>query len=212
MPDPRPRAALYARVSTKDKNQNPENQLGPLRQHAAEKGWDVVSEYTVHESASGKVQRRQHADILAACDKREFDILAFWALDRFSRQGTLQTLLDLRRIDRAGVTWVSLKDPIPDEPGPVREMVISILSSLAKMESERRAERSRAAVERRRREGKPIGRSRKPVPIKRITNLLEKGFSLSAISRATRLSRATIQRRLDELELTANTIDDEHRP
>ena len=39
---PQTRAALYARTSTADKGQDPEMQLGQLRQHAAERGYALM--------------------------------------------------------------------------------------------------------------------------------------------------------------------------
>src|SRR5262249_36164496 len=45
------RAALYARVSTDDKGQDPLNQLLQLRQYAASQGWEIVQEYTDEVSA-----------------------------------------------------------------------------------------------------------------------------------------------------------------
>src|SRR5215467_12212992 len=43
--------ALYARVSTKDKGQETENQLRQLRDFAIHSGWTIVAEYIDHESA-----------------------------------------------------------------------------------------------------------------------------------------------------------------
>lgn len=201
------RAALYARVSTKDKGQDPSNQLIPLREKAAQRGWTVTREFIEFESASGKVRRSQYADMLRAADQREYDVLAFWSLDRFSREGVVQTLLDLRRLTAAGVLWVSLQDPIPDEPGPLRDMVVSIMASLAQLESQRRSERAKAAVTRLRAEGKSVGRKRRNVPLKAILELQDKGFSLSAIARHLKLSRATIYRRLEEVGQTTNKYE-----
>lgn len=39
------RVALYARVSTQDKDQNPETQLFPLREFATAQGWEATSEF-----------------------------------------------------------------------------------------------------------------------------------------------------------------------
>jgi DNA invertase Pin-like site-specific DNA recombinase len=43
--------AIYARVSTDDKGQDPLNQLLQLREFAARQGWEVVHEYTDEASA-----------------------------------------------------------------------------------------------------------------------------------------------------------------
>ena len=43
--------------------------------------------------------------------KRKFDVLVFWALDRFSREGVYETHLYLKRLDEAGVRFRSLTEP-----------------------------------------------------------------------------------------------------
>jgi DNA invertase Pin-like site-specific DNA recombinase len=52
------RAAIYARVSTLDKSQDPKTQLKPLREYAARRGFTVVAEFVDH--ASGKADDRQN--------------------------------------------------------------------------------------------------------------------------------------------------------
>jgi Resolvase, N terminal domain len=44
------RVAIYARVSTDDKGQDPENQLRQLRQWCERMGYPVVREYVEHEN------------------------------------------------------------------------------------------------------------------------------------------------------------------
>ena len=86
------RVALYARVSTKDKGQDYENQLIQLRAFAKSQGWDVVSEYV--DKASGKrSDREQFQKMFAAASRREFDVLLFWSLDRLYLQGVVERRL-----------------------------------------------------------------------------------------------------------------------
>ena len=47
------RTALYARVSTRDKGQDVENQLAQLREFCARQGWTVAREFVDHASAAG---------------------------------------------------------------------------------------------------------------------------------------------------------------
>ena len=49
--------ALYARVSTRDKGQNTENQLAQLRAFAASQNWTVTREYV--DKATGKHSDRE---------------------------------------------------------------------------------------------------------------------------------------------------------
>ena len=46
------RVALYARVSTSNKDQNPETQLLPLWEFAAAQGWTITGECVDHASAT----------------------------------------------------------------------------------------------------------------------------------------------------------------
>ena len=98
------RTALYARVSTRDKGQDSENQLRQLRQFAATQGWEITAEYV--DRASGKRDDRdQFQKMFAAASRRDFDVLLFWSLDRLSREGTVETLNHLQRLNNYGVNY-----------------------------------------------------------------------------------------------------------
>src|SRR5215471_2030174 len=85
------RIVLYARVSTKDKGQDTRNQLAQLRNFCAKQDWTITAEYV--DQASGKTgERPQFKAMMAAAVMREFDLVLFWSLDRFSREGVLETL------------------------------------------------------------------------------------------------------------------------
>lgn len=90
------RVALYLRVSTRGakngKEQSVENQRAKLRQIAEANDWNVVAEYEDRESGSKDESKRpQFRAMLEAAKGREFDAVAVWALDRFSRQGIAKT-------------------------------------------------------------------------------------------------------------------------
>jgi DNA invertase Pin-like site-specific DNA recombinase len=88
------RVAIYARVSTQDKGQNPENQLGELRAWCVDSGHTITREYVEHESGTkGVDKRKRFAALFEDAAKRKFDCVLFWALDRFSQEGMAQTIL-----------------------------------------------------------------------------------------------------------------------
>src|ERR1035438_8325231 len=99
------RVALYARVSTKDKGQDHENQLRELREFVERKssdGWTLASEYV--DKISGKMaDRPAFRKMFDAASRREFDVVLFWSLDRFSREGVLETLQHLKVLTGHGV-------------------------------------------------------------------------------------------------------------
>lgn len=136
------RVVLYARVSTD--LQEAENQLVQLRDYCNSKDWPIVKEYV--DVVSGGKDSRPAFDMLFE-DAREakFDMLIFWALDRFSRSGTLYTLQRLKELELLGVDWHSFKEPYFSTVGQFKEVVISIMATLAKIERERISERTKAA-------------------------------------------------------------------
>ena len=91
------RAALYLRVSTLD--QHPETQLLDLRQMAAQRGLEIVTEYT--DRISGAKARRPGLDQMMADARRgKFDVILVWASDRIARsvKHFLEVLDELNRI------------------------------------------------------------------------------------------------------------------
>ena len=96
------RVAFYGRVSKDDGKQDTENQLHELREFCIRSGWHVEHEYV--DRASGKTSDRpQFKRMFEDAAKRRFDLVLFWALDRFSREGTLETLQYLQRLSAWGV-------------------------------------------------------------------------------------------------------------
>jgi|SRR5579862_414911 len=154
------RAAIYARVSTADGGQDVENQLAELRRFAATQGWEIAKEYIDHESG-GKADRREFMRLLDDAAQRHFDVVLFWALDRFTREGALDTLKYLEQLNGYGVGYRSFTEPYLDSCGMFKDAIIAILGSIAKQERIRLSERIRAGLDRVRlqgtRSGRPIG-------------------------------------------------------
>jgi DNA invertase Pin-like site-specific DNA recombinase len=186
------RCALYIRVSTG--KQETENQEHALRQFAISQGWEVYRVYS-DELSGGRAERNRPGfkTMLQAASRREFDVLLFWALDRFSREGVLPTLTYLQRLDAYGVAWRSLQEQYLDSTGIFKDAVISIMATIAKQERLRLSERTVAGLERARRQGKTLGRPRVAVEPELIRDMRKRGCSWSEIARETKDSRATAQ-------------------
>src|ERR1700728_2617186 len=179
------RAALYARVSTKDKGQETENQLIQLRKFAETQGWTVVTEYV--DRVTGKQSDRdQFQKMFSAASKREFDVLLFWSLDRLSREGTVETLNHLQRLTSYGVDYRSFTEQYLDSTGIFKEAVIGILAAVAKQERVRISERTIAGLEKARAQGRFGGRPKaedaEPSLLAKIGRLRSNGRSIRAIA------------------------------
>src|SRR4051794_32401191 len=127
------RVALYGRVSKDDGKQDTENQLHELRDSCQHSRWSIEHEYV--DRASGKTADRPHFKrMFEDAAKRKFDLVLFWSLDRFTREGVLETLNHLQRLSASGVGWRSYQEPYFDSCGPFKDVVISLMATLAKQE------------------------------------------------------------------------------
>jgi DNA invertase Pin-like site-specific DNA recombinase len=188
------RAALYARVSKKDGTQDTENQLRQLRQFASTQGWTIVHEYV--DRASGKrSDREQFLKMFEAASRREFVVVLFWALDRFSREGVVETLNHLQRLTGYGVNYRSFTEQYLDSTGIFKEAVIGILAAVAKQERIRRSERTIAGLEKARAEGRIGGRPKAeddPKTFRDVHKLREAGSSIRQIAAKLDISTNTV--------------------
>ncbi len=187
------RVAIYARVSTRDRGQDTENQVHQLREFATRQGWTVVGEYIDHESGATD-ERREFQAMFQAASRRQFDVLLFWSLDRLTREGVFETLSHLNRLTGYGVQYRSFTEQWFDSCGIFRDAVISIMATLAKQERIRISERTKAGLERARREGKILGRPRVEVNVEEVRRLRSQGLSWSAVAGQLGLPRTTCQR------------------
>jgi DNA invertase Pin-like site-specific DNA recombinase len=187
------KAALYARVSTKDKRQDTENQLAQLRTIAASQNWTVVHEYV--DRASGKrSDREQFQKLFSDASQRKFDVVLFWSLDRFSREGVLETLQHLQRLSQYGVNWRSFTEQYLDSMGIFKDAVLAILAVIAKQERIRLSERVLAGLAKARKEGRVGGRPRIVVSHKQVIARDQEGATIREIAEEFGVSPASIHR------------------
>jgi DNA invertase Pin-like site-specific DNA recombinase len=185
------RVAIYSRVSTS--KQEGDNQLFQLRDFAVRQLGEIVFEFV--DQATGKnSDRDKFKAMFEAASQRKFDVLLFWSLDRLSREGALETLQHLNRLTGYGIQWRSLTEQYLDSTGIFREAVVSILAVVAKQERVRLSERTRAGLDRARRQGKLLGRPKSDVNPAEVRELRSRGLSWGAVSRETGYARATCQK------------------
>jgi DNA invertase Pin-like site-specific DNA recombinase len=195
------RAALYMRVSTVD--QHPETQLHDLRGLAAQRGFDIVNEYT--DKISGAKAKRPGLDQLLANARRgKFDVVMVWAFDRMARsvRHFLEVLDELTHLH---IEFISFRENI-DTGGPLGRAMIVIVSAIAELERNLIIERVRAGMRRARLEGRHIGRQPLDLDRTAIVEDRRRGLSLSQVAGLHRISRTTVVRvlRQQQTELHGN--------
>jgi putative DNA-invertase from lambdoid prophage Rac len=138
-----------------------------------------------------------------AAAKRRFSLLLFFSLDRLSREGTLQTLQYLQRLTACGVGYKSLTETYLDSMGPFSDVVISLLSCIARQERLRVSERTIAGLMRVRAEGRVLGRPRVVSSPNRVIELRQQGMTLTAIAAELAISESSVYRALRSCQQTA---------
>lgn len=155
------KAAISARVSTLD--QFTANQLETLRAWAEARGLEVAAEFVTEDSAwaDGHAAFDQaRKDLIEGARKGSYTVILVWAIDRLSRKGIEDTLATMRRLYTAGCDIWSHEEPWLETSEPqMRELLVSFMAWMAKAESDRRSERVKLGLARRKAEGKPIGRA-----------------------------------------------------
>ncbi len=161
------KAVIYLRVSKADESQNPENQRMPLIKLAEAMSLEVIEEYKDFASG-GNSNRPQFQEMLRDAKKRKFDIILVWSLDRFSREGISNTLHYLEELKKSGVALKSLQESWLDTSDKgFSQLLIAIMSWVAKQEREKISERTKAGLLLAKRNGKKLGRPKGSIDKKR---------------------------------------------
>jgi DNA invertase Pin-like site-specific DNA recombinase len=189
------RAALYMRVSTVD--QHPETQLHDLRGLAAQRGFQIVQEYT--DKISGVKARRPGLDQLLADIRRgKFDVVMVWAFDRLARS-TRHFLEVLDELSHLNVEFISFRENV-DTSGPLGRAITVIIGCVAELERNLIIERVRAGMRRAKLEGRRIGRE--PLDVDRLAVVRDRarGLSLAELAKLYRISRSSVCRVLRDAQ------------
>jgi DNA invertase Pin-like site-specific DNA recombinase len=187
------RIGIYARVSTKGTRQDTENQLAQLRQFAATQNWNIVHEYVDH--ATGKhSDREQFQRLFQDASQRRFDLVLFWSLDRFSREGVRETLNHLQMLSSYGVGFRSFTEQYLDSCGIFKDAVLAILAVIAKQERVRLSERTLAGLEKARRQGRVGGRPKLVVNRAKVVQMDADGMTTREIGEELDISAASVCR------------------
>jgi DNA invertase Pin-like site-specific DNA recombinase len=184
------RVALYARVSTLDKGQDPETQLRPLREYADRRGFQIQGEYV--DTASGTTEERsQYRAMLELARKRKLDVVLVWRYDRFAR--STQALVNaLKEFQSLGVDFISYQENI-DTTTPTGELIFHVMASLAQFESSLISQRVRAGMARAKAQGKHVARPALALSKQEaIYALFEEGVSMNQISKRIGVAYGTV--------------------
>jgi DNA invertase Pin-like site-specific DNA recombinase len=183
------------------------NQLLDLERYAKGRGWVIHKVYPEYESAGEGVVRPVFRLFMDDARMHRFDVALFWSLDRFSREGVLETLQYLQQLSSSGVAFVSYQEQYLDSAGLFKDAIIAILAALAKQERHRLSNRVKAGIARRKEKGLHTGRKPKGIAVDALRLAVEARLSarqmatLFSVSKSAAHNYATLFRNgeMDEL-------------
>ena len=184
------KVAIYSRVS-KETSDNT-NQLLVLRDYCQKMNYEIHDEY-VDVISGGSSNKPEFNRMIQDASRRRYDMLLFYALDRFTREGTRKTIHYLQILDEYGITYRSYAEPYIDSSGIFKDVIIALLSTLAKQERVRISERVHAGLARARQQGRIGGRpTLDDLKIGKIKQMKSAGRSITDISKTLKISRGSV--------------------
>ncbi len=201
------RAALYVRVSTD--HQSVENQVRELKQVAERRGWTVEEVYRDAgiSGAKGRDKRPGLDAMLKDANRRKFDVVMAWAIDRLGRS-LIDLLGTIEHLQEVGVDLYLDQQSI-DTTTPTGKLLFQLTGAFAEFERSMIRQRVRAGLnvikDKLARDGKfeskagvirtKLGRpGAEPGKLERARRELAKGIGIGKVAREIGLGVGTVHR------------------
>jgi len=201
------KCALYARGITVE--QHVETQLYDLRQLAAQRGFQVVAEYTDH-GVSGAKARLGLDALTADARKHRFSVVIVASFDRIARS-TKHFLAIVDELDSLGIEFVSCRENV-DSSGPMGRSFIVLIRALAEAEKSILVERIKSGMRRAKLEGQRLGRHPLAVDHAAIVRDRLNGMSLTQCSKKYVVSRASVIRFVQDAQRRESALSGGYVP
>lgn len=187
------KVGVYARVSTVDKEQTPENQLQKIREFCNSRNFIIRKEYIDYASASNQ-NRPGFDELMNDARWHRFDAVVIVRLDRMMR--SLINLLDVAdKLKSWDVSIICIDQPIGSDTASER-LMMQMLGAFAEFERELIRERVSDGMERAKRQGIHCGRPKRRIPMNVVKALQKEGKSVSEIARIMGIPRETLRRKI----------------
>ena len=189
------RVVLYARVSTDNKDQDPETQLDIIRPIAERRGYKVVGEYM--DFKSGKdANRPQWKIVMDMARNGQIDGIMALRLDRIMRS-VMHLCEVIKELEKYNVRLI-FSDLEFDPKNPNSALTINILSAIAQWEREIIYARVKEGMNHRKSKGQVFGKAKRDIPVH--------GLGWKTIADQLDIPRTTIKGREEDINAEIEKI------
>jgi DNA invertase Pin-like site-specific DNA recombinase len=199
------KVALYARVSTDDKEQNPETQLFALRTFCQDAGWEIYQEYIDYARAKDYKHREAWQQLQKDARQHKFKVVLVFRLDRAFRSVRECVNLVEDWYDR-GIRFKSIAEDVIDTTTAQGRFILQIMAAIAELESSIIGDRVAAGMARAKAEGKHIGRKLLDVSVISICDALWNSSTVRAAAERLHCSRSYIYAELAKFGTTPRDV------
>jgi len=183
------KVAIYGRVSTQE--QNTDNQVIELEQYCKAREYAVYKVYTDKGISGSKESRPAFDQMLKDANKRQFDVVLVWKLDRLSR--SLKHLLNtLDTLNSLNISFISYSDNFDTTTSQGR-LMFQLVGAFAEFERSLIRERVILGLKRAKEKGTKLGRPKLKVNKELVKHFL-KTMSIREVAKRMNVSPATIHR------------------
>lgn len=154
MPQNKPLAAIYIRVSTQDQAQHGfslDAQEDSLQNYAKALGYEIFKIYKDEGKSAKNLNRPEMQQLLKDAEDRKFQAIFIYKLDRFSRS-LKDLILTIDRLKDWGIDFVSLQDKI-ETASASGKLMFQIIGAFAEFERNIIGDRTKFGMERKAKEG-----------------------------------------------------------
>lgn len=183
----------YGRVSTDDKDQNPERQHIQNTRYAEMHNHEIVIE--ISEYITGDTNPFERPLVKEALNKhKDIDAIIFPDVSRWSRQHPTKLMLTYQEAKDRGLKLVSVTEPAFNMDSEFGHVILYIVGTFNNYYLKELSKNTKAGMEKARKQGKQIGRPKAKYNRLRMKYLLDQGISYSIIAAELNVSKATISR------------------
>jgi len=181
---------IYVRVSTKDKGQDINTQLLPLRNYAVARGYNIYKEYIDEWVSWSKEDRPQLNLLLDHAKKRLIWTVLVLRFDRFSRS-TRHLINTLELFNNLWIDFISYNENI-DTSSPAWKVLFTMISAFAEFERNIIIERVKSGMNKARLKGVKIWRPKVDFDIDKILKLKESWMTFREIWDKLKMKKSTV--------------------
>lgn len=189
------KAAIYHRPAREIPSEFTSKQLSDLESFCKSRGYDEIVRYDEVPEKDGR-QRPVFVQLMKDASRKKFDAVVVWSFKNFRRILGVKDVKYILHLKNLGIRFVSYQEPFFDTESSYSTMLSSILEWIVDEETQSVSERTKAGIEKAKRQGISIGRPKVQVDSQKAMEMHEKGMPLREIAQALGASKETVRRSL----------------